>query len=563
MIDKLKTYKPSAELVLGSIGGLVAIILALLFANFYINRARGANPPLSISFSPNSGNLAASQPQEISMFLQTSGASDYIEGFDIVLNATGQTQFTNLVCPQPNKCYELIGVSNPADFTEIVVDVQPQRLRVSYVTLENDPARLPNNILIKFNITGIAAGAGGITVDTAASSVVGRNSVGTAYDITNPDTASYNFTTGTPSLWLVPSAQTVDTNQTFDVQIKFNTGTANVAAVDAVLNYNPAYLSVTNVVNATTFPTYVGIDGSSNYVDSVNGKIKIGGQIDTTANPPQTVNGSDLLFSTITFQALQPIASTDVLFEFLQNDSTESNIVEYSTSNDVLASVGNGAYTINAIVPTATPIPPTSTPVPTGVPTPTNTPTPTITPIPPTATPIPPTATPVPPTATPLPPTATPIPTIAPSTVAVNLSLDLEGRTAVNKNNRDVRLTVEETGYTTTGTTDNAGDALNISLGQLTPGTYTLRVKPSGYLSKNSILNITTSGSYIVDFGTSQFLAGDISIVEDDVINSLDYARLLINYFKEGLTIDLFDFNGDAVINGIDFSYMLRNWTRS
>ena len=54
--------------------------------------------------------------------------------------------------------------------------------------------------------------------------------------------------------------------------------------------------------------------------------------------------------------------------------------------------------------PTATPIPPTPTPVP-----PTPTPEPTATPPPPTPTPVPPTPTPVPPTATPE-PTATPIP---------------------------------------------------------------------------------------------------------------------------------------------------------
>lgn len=545
MIEKLKTYRPSVEMVLGSIGGLIAIILALLFANFYINRARGANPPVSISFSPNSGNLSVNQPQEISMFLQTSGATDYIEGFDIVLNASGQANFVSVQPPQ------LVGVAVPATFTEIVSSVSAQTLRVSYVTLENDTAKLPTNILIKFNIISTAAGAGGITVDTAKSSVVGRNQSGTAYDITNPGTASLNFTTGTPSLWLVPSAQTVATNDTFNVDVKFNTGTANVAAVDAVLNYDPAYLSVTSVTPSNTFPTYVGIDGSNNYVDSVNGKIKISGQIDTSTNPPLTINGSDLAFATLTFQALQPIGSTDVIFNFVQNDSTESNIVEYSTSNDVLASIGNGAYTINAIVL------PTSTPVPTGVPTPTSTP------IPPTSTPVPPTATPIPPTATPIPPTATPIPTVAPQTVAVNLKLDLEGRVAANKNNRVVRLTIEETGYTTTGTTDGAGDALNISLGQLNLGNYTLRVKPSGYLSKTFPLNVTTSGAYTVDFGTTPFLAGDVSIVEDDVINSLDYAKLLINFFKEGVTIDLFDFNGDGVINGIDFSYMLRNWTRS
>lgn len=57
--------------------------------------------------------------------------------------------------------------------------------------------------------------------------------------------------------------------------------------------------------------------------------------------------------------------------------------------------------------PTATPVPPTNTPVP-----------PTATPVPPTDTPVPPTATPVPPTNTPVPPTATPVPPTATSAPA-------------------------------------------------------------------------------------------------------------------------------------------------
>ncbi len=150
-----------------------------------------------------------------------------------------------------------------------------------------------------------------------------------------------------------------------------------------------------------------------------------------------------------------------------------------------------------------------------------------------------------------------PVPTATTTNVLRTIHIDLEGTTLkvatgviqfVNSTNSTV---VNEIPFTT-NTNGDFSFYVPISL----PSTIFIRVKINGYLPKKldnpDLTNATPSTLNI-----PKLPAGDFN--GDGVINSLDYAFLSQNWHKPASSYDI---NQDGVINSLDYSILSRNWNK-
>lgn len=141
---------------------------------------------------------------------------------------------------------------------------------------------------------------------------------------------------------LSPASGTVNRGCTLSVEVKVDTGGADTDGTDAILFYDATRFKVTtsDIKNGTIYSDYPG-----NTVDP-SGKITISG----LAAVNQAFKGSGTL-ATITFAALEnaPAGATQVKFDFDPNDkakTTDSNVVERSTVQDILSQVNDATYTV-------------------------------------------------------------------------------------------------------------------------------------------------------------------------------------------------------------------------
>lgn len=211
----------------------------------------------------------------------------------------------------------------------------------------------------------------------------------------------------TAELALCPSSYSLCPNQTppvlkvgdpaFDVQIFLNPGANNVVdAVDVVIEYDSSKLEVQDADANTPgvqikignmLATYLG--NTVNPCGSTNparrGKITLSGIAydpnllpSTPPHNPVTTVG---IFATISFKPIA-VGTANVNFNFTAGATTESNVIEIGTAQDILSSVNNLSFTISPgqTLPTPTPCPSiVPTPTPSITTTPTLTPTPSVT----------------------------------------------------------------------------------------------------------------------------------------------------------------------------------------
>lgn len=202
----------------------------------------------------------------------------------------------------------------------------------------------------------------------------------------------------TAELALCPSSYSLCPNQTppapkvgdpaFDVQIFLNPNNNVVGAVDILIEYDSTKIEVQDADASTPgiqikpgaiFATYVGNSvspcGSTN--PNCRGKITLSGIAydlnllpSTPPHNPVTTAG---IFATISFKPIA-VGTASVNFNFTAGATTDSNVIEINTAQDILSGVNNLNFTIS---PGQTL--PTPTPCPSIAPTPTLTPTPSIT----------------------------------------------------------------------------------------------------------------------------------------------------------------------------------------
>lgn len=137
---------------------------------------------------------------------------------------------------------------------------------------------------------------------------------------------------------------------TFDVTLSL-TGLANreVSGIDVYLNYEPSKLEAQSVnVSSGIFASY-----PMKTIDSTNGQIAIGAS--ASASEPITSTGT---IATITFKALATSGSTALSFDYTSFSTTDSNITEAVTADDILTQPPTVTYNFG----TSTTTPPTTPP---------------------------------------------------------------------------------------------------------------------------------------------------------------------------------------------------------
>ena len=176
----------------------------------------------------------------------------------------------------------------------------------------------------------------------------------------------------TNQLYLTPATGNVLIGNTVAVQIRVNSGTDPINAVQANLTYDPAKLE------------YQNIDASGSVFGLVPQSTTSSGslQLVRSRNAGEAPVTGDNLFATVNFKALAGSGSAAVTV------AAGSVVIRSTDNQNILVSSAGATYTLTS------PVVPTPTPAATPTPTPVHTPTPT--PVVPTPTPTVPTPTPTP-----------------------------------------------------------------------------------------------------------------------------------------------------------------------
>ena len=144
---------------------------------------------------------------------------------------------------------------------------------------------------------------------------------------------------------------TTTANQTFDVQVVIDAGSAQILGVDSYIVYDPALLEPQNVVNGTYFPTVLN--------NTFSGKVYIAGIV----NDPATFKTGSGTLATVTFKALKDGAGKLTFYctegandssKILKNDTNATNVIQCANNGQVDYTIGSGGGTTQ---PSVTPAP--------------------------------------------------------------------------------------------------------------------------------------------------------------------------------------------------------------
>lgn len=143
------------------------------------------------------------------------------------------------------------------------------------------------------------------------------------------------------SLSISPASGTFNKGCPVSLTISLDTSGAQTDGTDVILLYDPTRLTATTTAQGSIYPDY-----PLNTIDSQSGKISISGLASATSS----FSGSGT-FATVNFMVADtaPTGTTQVKFDFDPSDkskTTDSNIAEKGTLQDILSNATNGNYTI-------------------------------------------------------------------------------------------------------------------------------------------------------------------------------------------------------------------------
>lgn len=151
-----------------------------------------------------------------------------------------------------------------------------------------------------------------------------------------------------------PASSQISMTEPTTINISLDTGGAAIDGVDLYINYDPTYLEIQDsnsgvtgvqIKPGTLFPTYL-----ANQVDTEKGKITLSGII-TPGGAGYSGSGT---FASIVVKGLRESTGTRLTFDYVRENTTDTNVIEHGTGLDILASVTNGAYSVgSASAPTA------------------------------------------------------------------------------------------------------------------------------------------------------------------------------------------------------------------
>lgn len=96
----------------------------------------------------------------------------------------------------------------------------------------------------------------------------------------------------------------------------------------------------------------------------------------------------------------------------------------------------------------------------------------------------------------------------------------------------------------------------------LSPGTYTLKIRGLSHLTKNyfGITGFDTATTFVNLTGQGDLLAGETSVIWDNYINTLDLATQIATFYTNDNRNDL---NQDGLVNSLDISNTITNYLLS
>ncbi len=380
----------------------------------------------------------------------------------------------------------------------------------------------------------------------------------------------------TTALRLSPTTTTVGPNQTFNVDILLDTGGENIDGIDIFyLRFNPSLLQVvdanTGVTGVQISPTTLLPATSANLVDNTAGTL----QFSQTTSGGSTFTGSGKI-ATINFKSLTTAGTASVTFDFTLNSTTDTNVS--AIGSDKLTIVQNASLVVDTSAPTVSITSPTSGSTVSG----------TVS--------IAATASDsngiagvqfkldganlgVEDTSSPYSyswdstgalvgshtisavardtagntSTATSSVTVSNQvSKSTTINLSFEGRTTKTGSGKLQVLNSSKALLNEYSFTTNTAGAATLSFTQ-TPQQVYLKVIVTGYLTR--ILGPYDYNTLASSFTFPLLLSGEFN--GDNIINSLDFSYLNSKWFG---TDSLADINKDGIINTIDFSWLNKNW---
>jgi|GEM_PF-4081628 len=139
------------------------------------------------------------------------------------------------------------------------------------------------------------------------------------------------------SLSVSPGNITVTNGQEFQINVVLDTQGADIVAVDAIIEYDPAMIEIVSITQGSIFSAYP-------VKTFANGEIRISA-LDSTFSTPY--NGSGTL-ATVRARGLQ-VGTTNFNFVFTSGSTTDSNVVEEGTSSDLLGETSGLVLGINTL----------------------------------------------------------------------------------------------------------------------------------------------------------------------------------------------------------------------
>jgi hypothetical protein len=145
------------------------------------------------------------------------------------------------------------------------------------------------------------------------------------------------------TLSLVPSKGSFNRGCDFSLKVNIDTQGADTDGSDVILLYNPGKFSATSIDNGSLYADFPG-----NNIDNNSGKVSIYALAPTNKG----FSGKGVLATVnFTVTATASAGPATVNFDFDPKNptiTTDSNVIQRSSLQDVLTSVTNGSYTIGS-----------------------------------------------------------------------------------------------------------------------------------------------------------------------------------------------------------------------
>lgn len=146
-------------------------------------------------------------------------------------------------------------------------------------------------------------------------------------------------------LTLSPVTQTINAGEQADIAVELNTGGANSSDTDLYINFDATKVILVDILPGTIYDQYIGEE-----IDNAQGRASISGLASKTEN---LFSGTGT-FATLRFKGTGA-GTTAITIDFTLGQRNDSNVVDFQTNEDILATTTNASLTVLGAAATLTP----------------------------------------------------------------------------------------------------------------------------------------------------------------------------------------------------------------